>query len=408
MRFLPLAILLLAGCATAPILAAPPAATAYPQADGGYAWVRFDARGPRGHGAAGLAERAGDGIAARPLTIDDPVRIASVSKLVVALGVLRLVETGRLDLDRDVSEYLGWRLRNPAFPDAPITLRLLLSHRSSLTDEAGYIVPLGERLEVAVARPGSFDGTRPPGAYFRYSNLNFPVVASVIERVEGERFDRAMARLVLAPLGLRACFGWASCTPARRAAGVTLHHADGRVRKDGRAERLGDCPVVIAEGAGCDLSGYRPGDNGALFSPQGGLRISARDLARVGAMLLAGGRDAWGGRFLRAGSVDALLAPPWRFDGGNGAIEGGFYCAYGLASQTLAQPAAGCRDDLAGGGRVVAGHAGEAYGLLSGLWIDRAAGTGIAYFAIDVPLAFPRGRTAYGAVEEWLAAQLDP
>ncbi|WP_163360631.1 serine hydrolase domain-containing protein, partial [Klebsiella aerogenes] len=72
--------------------------------------------------------------ASRPVTADDPVRIASISKLVVAIGVMRLVEQGRLDLDADVSRWLGWKLRNPAFPDAPISLRLLLSHRSSLTD----------------------------------------------------------------------------------------------------------------------------------------------------------------------------------------------------------------------------------------------------------------------------------
>ena len=66
----------------------------------------------------GLADRAGG----RPVGPDDPVRIASISKLVVALGVLRLVEAGRLDLDRDVSEYLGWRLRHPGYPDRPIRL----------------------------------------------------------------------------------------------------------------------------------------------------------------------------------------------------------------------------------------------------------------------------------------------
>jgi len=48
------------------------------------------------------------GVAQRSVTIDDPVRVASISKLVVALGVMRLVEQGKLDLDRDVNAYLGW------------------------------------------------------------------------------------------------------------------------------------------------------------------------------------------------------------------------------------------------------------------------------------------------------------
>ena len=92
----------------------------------------------------GHADRAN----ARLLTADDPVRIASVSKLVVALGVLRLVEQGRLDLDRDVSDYLGWRLRHPAYPDQSITLAQLLGHRSGLADRVDYALPLDADLVI--------------------------------------------------------------------------------------------------------------------------------------------------------------------------------------------------------------------------------------------------------------------
>ena len=78
-----------------------------------YAWVSFDRDGDIGSVRTALRIRA----RRRPLTLTDPVRIASISKLAVALGVIRLVEQGRLDLNRDVSAWLGWRLRNPAFPD---------------------------------------------------------------------------------------------------------------------------------------------------------------------------------------------------------------------------------------------------------------------------------------------------
>jgi CubicO group peptidase (beta-lactamase class C family) len=191
-------ILLLAGCATVPGRTPPPA----------YAWATFDRAALTASGASGLADRA----RRRPLTIDDPVRIASISKLVVALGVMRLVEQGRLDLDRDVSEYLGWSLRNPAFPDRPITLRLLLSHRSSLKDDVDYAIPFGTGLRSVLANPAAFDAEHSPGSFFRYSNLNFPVIASVMERATGERFDALMARLVLRPLGLEACFIWTTCS----------------------------------------------------------------------------------------------------------------------------------------------------------------------------------------------------
>jgi CubicO group peptidase (beta-lactamase class C family) len=378
-------MILLTGCATVPPHTPPPA----------YAWATFDRTGLTASGASGLADRA----RGRRLTIDDPVRIASISKLVVALGVMRLVEQGRLDLDRDVSDGLGWRLRNPAFPDRPITLRLLLSHRSSLRDGVDYAVPYGTTLQSVLGNPAAFDAEHPPGAYFRYSNLNFPVVAAVMERAAGERFDRLMARLVLAPLHIDACFNWTTCSDAAIGRAAVLYGPDGRVIRDDLGGRRPDCPVQAPNG--CDLATYALGSNGALFSPQGGLRISVRDLAAIGRMLLARG-----GSFLGAASIDTLTAPAWRFDGANGDTDSGFFCAYGLAVQSLPGAREGCNDALFGPGRAMIGHAGDAYGLRSGLWVDPARGVGIAYFATGNGDDPPRGRTAFRAIEERLARHL--
>lgn len=377
-------------------LTAPP-----PPLEVSHAWVFFDAAGLRASGASGLADRAGN----RRLTIDDPVRVASISKLVVALGVMRLVEEGRLDLDEDVSERLGWRVRNPAFPQTPITLRLLLSHRSSLKDDGDrYVIPLGKSLREALADPAAFDSAHAPAAYFRYSNLNFPVIASVMENATGERFDRLMDRLVLKPLGLDACFNWTTCSDARVVQGVVLYNTDGSVRKDDLASRQSKCQVASVSPQ-CDVGGYALGTNGALFSPQGGLRISARDLASVGQLLLNGGQHR-GRPFLSKASIDALVRPEWRFDGSNGDTSNGFYCAYGLAAQVLPTRVQGCRDDLFGDGRMVVGHAGEAYGLLSGLWIDRRRGVGIAYFAANTGGGPTQAGSAYQPVEQWLAGKI--
>jgi CubicO group peptidase (beta-lactamase class C family) len=383
---------LLAGCATSPPEPPPPAAASR-------AWATFDERGITGSGAAGLADRA----AGRALTIDDPVRIASITKLHVALGVMRLVEQGRLDLDADVSERLGWRLRNPAFPDVPITLRLLLSHRSGLRDGIDYALPLGTTVEEAVAAREAWDLDHSPGAFFRYSNLGFPVIASVMEAATSERFDRLMERLVLRPLGLDACFNWTTCSDSAIDRAGVLYAPDGTVRRDDLKGERPACPVVPGADGSCDLAGYRLASNGALFSPQGGLRISVRDLAKVGQMLLRRGRLPGGSRFLAEASLAELEWLHWRFDGTNGDTEGQFYCGYGLAVQILARcPPA---DDPFGDGRARTGHAGDAYGLRSGLWIDRARGTGIAYFATGLGDDPPRGRSAYRAIEEWLAAK---
>ncbi|MEA3040179.1 MAG: hypothetical protein QOE79_2692 [Sphingomonadales bacterium] len=391
-RLLVLWTLLLPGCATV-TRTAPPAA-------GNYAWATFDTRGIERSGTSGLADRA----SGRALTIDDPVRIASITKLHVALGVMRLVEQGKLDLDRDVSDYLGWRLRNPSFPDAAITLRLLLSHRSSLTDGIDYALPVDTTVERAVADPKAWEAAHAPGTFFHYTNLNFPVIATVMERATGERFDRLMQRLVLTPLGLDACFNWTTCSDSTVARAVVLYAPDGKPVKDGLQGRRPACPVVAAADGSCAWEAVPLGINGALFSPQGGLRISIRDMARVGAMLLRDGRLPDGTVFLKPESLAEMRRLHWRSDGSNGETEQGFYCGYGLATQILAQ----CppSDDPFGDGRPRIGHAGDAYGLRSGLWIDRANGRGIAYFATGLGDDPPRGRSAYRAIEEWLAAKL--
>ncbi len=357
----------------------------------------------------GLADVA----AGRAVTADDPVRVASVSKLVVAIGVMRLVEAGTLDLDADVSELLGWPLRHPAHPGEPITLRLLLSHRSSLTDAAGYYaVPLDGRLQDLLDDPRAWDAEHAPGTYFRYTNLNFPLVASIMERATGERFDRLMDALVLQPLGIEGCFNWDACDADTASRAVVLYNAAGEpVRDDHRGGEPDACPVVAATDGSCDLSQWQPGINGALFSPQGGLRVSANGLARIGRMLLGNGRGD-GAQLLTPASVETLLQPAWTYAPGNGVTfeeddsgQSGerFFCRYGLAAQTLATPLEGCGDDPFGDGIARTGHAGSAYGLLSGLWVDRTSGTGVAYFATGVPDAPPGKHSAFRAVEEKLA-----
>ncbi len=352
--------------------------------------VAFDADHIVATRASGFADR----LTRRRVTADDPVRVASVSKLVVALGVMRLIEAGRLDLDRDVSTWLGWQARNPAFPDTPVTLRMLLSHTAGIRDAVDYAIPLEGSVRATLDSASAWDNANAPGTYFAYANLNFPVVASVMEAATHERFDKLMRRVVFDPLGIEACFNWTTCSDGAVQRAVVLYGADGSVRRDDLRGQRPACPVVAS--TGCDLSAYRPGNNGALFSPQGGLRISMRDLAKVGRMLLKDGDS-----FLSAASVATMRGPEWGMGtAGGGNDELGFFCEYGLAVQSLGLEDKHCRDDLFGDGRPRFGHAGEAYGVRSGLWIDPTTGTGVAFFATAVPDDARKGRSAFTAVEE--------
>ena len=380
--------LALAACATVPP-SRPPA-----RAEVG---VAFDRNGV----VASFADGIADPVSGRRVTIDDPVRVASISKLVTAIGVMKLVDGGRLDLGRDVSDYLGWPLRNPNFPDRPITLAMLLAHTSSIREhDDDYVIPLGGTLRQTMTDPRNWDREHGPGSgYFAYVNLNYPVIGSIIEKVTGERFDLWMHREVLTPMKLDACFNWPTCSDAAVARAVELDDLAGKPQKDDLHGVRPTCPVYVQAGAPCDLALWRPGVNGSLFSPQGGLRISARGLARIGRMLLGDG-TLDGVRILSPRAVETLLAQTWRFDGSNGATEGGFYCSAGNGSHQLPNRQTGCRDGLGAGGTTLVGHAGDASGMKSGLWIDRLAGRGIAYFVTGVADPAPVAPdSAYSAAE---------
>lgn len=327
----------------------------------------------------GLANRT----EGRALQADDPVRIASVSKLFVALAVARLAERGEIDPDADVNTYLTWSLRHPDFPDEPITLAQLLSHRSGLRDGIDYALPMDALLADELRAPAAWDQRFRPGAYFHYANLNFPVIAAVLEAATQKRFDRIMHDEIFVPLQIDACFNWIGCSAAKRARAVTLYRADGTVARDDPAAVHSDCTIVPARDGGCDLSRYRLGQTGSIFSPQGGLRISAQDLAKVGQVMLRGKAG-----FLSAASMAKLTRPLWRYDGQNGNSEAGFFCAYAMGLHILRSDNAhpGCVMPFAKGGHYI-GHAGEAYALTSGLWWSPATGRGVAFFRTQVPEA---------------------
>ncbi|MES3025919.1 MAG: serine hydrolase domain-containing protein [Pseudomonadota bacterium] len=313
-------------------------------------------------------------------------RIASISKMMTTLGLMRLVEQGKLTLDADVGDYLGFSLRNPHFRERPITLRMLLSHTASLRDDAGYAFTADQALRdlLVPGAPLYGDGkmwasNAAPGAFFTYSNLNWGVIGTIMERVTGERFDLLMQRLLLAPLGLRGGFNPSAMAPAELANLATLYRkrtTDTEVW-DGAGPwiaQVDDYPHG-APAAPAGLAAYVPGTNATPFSPTGGLRISAPDMGKVMLMLMNGGRSG-GAQLLRPATLASMFERQWTYDGKNGDSQDGLLRAWGLGNQHFDASAGGPQLGE-GAGFDGVGHLGDAYGLYSVFAADLAKKNGI-------------------------------
>ena len=132
-------------------------------------------------------------------------RAASTSKALTAVGIMRLVEQGRLDLDVDVNRYLK-TFAIPATMSRPITLRQLLTHTSGLDDPfvaSGFTAAAGEQPPLAtVMRRWLPARLYEPGIVRLYSNFGYGLVGAIIEDVTGARFESFMRAEVLEPLGM--------------------------------------------------------------------------------------------------------------------------------------------------------------------------------------------------------------
>ena len=91
----------------------------------------------------------------RSMSVTAPARIASNSKHVTAIGLMKLVETNRIGLEDDASAHLGFVLRHPAFSSTSITLRMLLSHTSGISNGPSYPVPFDRPLSAAFSSDGA-------------------------------------------------------------------------------------------------------------------------------------------------------------------------------------------------------------------------------------------------------------
>ena len=147
----------------------------------------------------------------RKPTVNTNYLAGSTSKAVTATALMQLYEQGKFDLDDDVNDYLPFSLRNPNYPDEPITFRMLLSHQSSLSEPGlkgeiigniAYMFRCFEKYLVPGERwyDSSFWTTDHPGEAFNYSNLGFGILGYLVEILSGESFNEYCKTRIFEPL----------------------------------------------------------------------------------------------------------------------------------------------------------------------------------------------------------------
>lgn len=159
-------------------------------------------RGETGLVAAYGIQSVGSG---RSLTANTPMGLASLSKSLTALAILRLEQEGRIERGDSAAEILP-QLTSGVW--AGVTLNHLLQHRSGLRRRHDFLLPCcgspnDRALESAVERLNNADLEGLPGESMSYANSNYVLLAAIVERATGVPFSAYMQQQVFGPLGMR-------------------------------------------------------------------------------------------------------------------------------------------------------------------------------------------------------------
>ena len=235
--------------------------------------------------------------------VDDQTlwRIASISKSFTATSLLQQVEQGKLSLKDDVSDLLGFTVRNPKYPDVPITLEMLLSHTSSINDSQGYWTTIDIiNPDINTSAGDCYNDYAPGSGGYEYCNLNLNLAGTILERVSGERFDQYVVNHVLRPLGLYGGYCVDSLDKSRFAH-LYAWDADNQKFVDNYDEAYAPRSEKVAN--------YKMGHDALIFSPTGGMKISGLDLARYMTMHMNYGTTPDGVRIISEESSRDMQTP---------------------------------------------------------------------------------------------------
>lgn len=149
-------------------------------------------------------------------------RIASISKIIVAIGLLKLYEQGLVDIDEDISNIFGFQIHNPKFPNDKITLRMIMTQTSSIVDDGGFIngvykgydgsnstddfIKIEDLLTPSSKHFGVGFSNYKPGSNFIYSNFGCGLLACACEIITGKYFTDYIKECLLLPLEIYSGF----------------------------------------------------------------------------------------------------------------------------------------------------------------------------------------------------------
>ena len=333
-----------------------------------------------------------------PVTRDTRFRAASISKMFTVFTILKLAECGKINLDEDASTYLNFKLRNPNFPAEKITVRMLASHTSTLRDGKIYSIPPEFSIEEFFKTDGKFfeGGAHFANTknFFTYSNLNYGILGTIIEKVTGTRFDTYQRENILSQLETTADYVPANFSAAdfeklgtiyqkKNPAGVWNEFGGwyGKADDFNGVQPAKDTiflqnPYAENFQQSYSLKNYKIGTNATIFSPQGGLRISFAEMANTLEMLMNGG-TFHGKKILSQKSFNELCKLNWIYDGGNGNNYGGAILNYGLGVYHIDGESISrvCKNHAVN----LIGHTGVAFGMLSGIFFIPKTKTGFIY-----------------------------
>ena len=279
------------------------------------------------------------------LTTRHKMRCASLTKVMVGISAGVLIDDGTLDPYADLSGYWGVTARNPSYPDTPITVDMLLTHTSTLSDASGSLSALkGTAARQRLAGSGYTGGKPGELSSWSYNNYGFSVLGMTLERAADQVLDDVLGEAVLTPMGIDAAFEAGSVDDTGLL--CALYYPGNSLSRTVSTQKSYVCI-------------QQPGYRGNFFA--GGFTCSAGELAQLVAMLAEDGTYQ-GQQYLSAETVAYLEQPL-------GQTPDGFYQCRPLRY----------RENMYGRDRMYY-HTGSAYGFYGLLSYDPDTGDGVVVF----------------------------